>query len=62
MNTFTQSLAFWTSLPVTWFIISEQLSYPDAVRSITWIVSIYALGEGLGLYLAQKLYGNLSVR
>ena len=62
MNIFTQSLAFWTSLPITWFIISAQLSYPDAIRSLSWIVSIYALGDGLGLYLAQKLYGNLSAR
>jgi len=57
-----QSLAFWTSIPVTWFIIYAQLNYADAIRTISWVVSIYALGDGLGLYLAQKLYGSLSVR
>jgi len=62
INIFLQSLALWTSLPVTWFIISAQLTYPDAIRTISWIVSIYALGDGLGLYLAHKLYGNLSAR
>ena len=47
---------------MTWYIVSAQLSYADAIRTISWIVSIYALGDGLGLYLAQKLYGNLSAR
>ena len=62
INIFLQSLALWTSIPVTWFIISAQLTYADAIRTVSWIVSIYALGDGLGLYLAQKLYGSLSAR
>ena len=62
MNTFIQSLAFWTSVPVTWFIVIEQLAFADAIRTISWIVSIYALGDGLGLYLAKMVYGNLSAR
>lgn len=38
------------------------MDYADAIRTVTWIVSIFAFGDGLGLYLAQKLYGSLSAR
>ena len=62
LNIFAQSLAFWVSVPVTWFIISAHLTYADATRSLAFIVSCYALGEGLGLFVAWKLYGTLSVR
>lgn len=49
-------------MPVTWFIISAQLSFADAIRTLSWVVSIYAVGDGLGLYLAHKLYGNFGAR
>ena len=62
INSFTQSLAFWISVPVTWFILEAHSSYADAARILSWIVSIYAIGDGLGLYLAKKLYGALSAR
>ena len=57
-----QSLALWVSVPVTWFIVSSDLAYPDAISILSWIVSLYAVGDGLGIYLGQKLYGNLSAR
>ena len=38
------------------------MTYADAVRIMSWIVSIYAVGDGLGLYLGKKLYGTLSAR
>jgi len=38
------------------------MTYADSVRILSWIVSIYAIGDGLGLYMAKKLYGNLSAR
>lgn len=47
---------------MTWFIVFEHLVYVDAIRTISWIVSIYALGDGLGMYLAKMIYGNLSAR
>ena len=38
------------------------MSYADAIKIMSWIISIYAIGDGLGLFLAKKLYGSLSVR
>ena len=62
INAFTQSLAFWISVPVTWFILESSMTYADSARILSWIVSIYAIGDGLGLYLAKKLYGALSTK
>mmetsp|Transcript_24355 Transcript_24355/g.28587 ORF Transcript_24355/g.28587 Transcript_24355/m.28587 type:complete len:83 (-) Transcript_24355:83-331(-) len=38
------------------------MTYAESARTLSWIVSIYAIGDGLGLYLAKKLYGTVSAR
>ena len=58
----TQSIAFWISVPVTWFMLSEQMTYAESARTLSWVVSIYGLGDGFGLYLAKKIYGTISPR
>ena len=38
------------------------MNYTDTVKQISWIVSLYAIGDGLGYFFARKVYGFLSVK
>ena len=38
------------------------MNYAESARTLSWVASIYALGDGFGLYMAKTLYGTLAPR
>ena len=55
-------MAFTVGIPLLWFFVDKEQSFSQMVQSISCIVSLYALGDGLGYMLARKAYGSISVR
>ena len=62
LNTFTQSIAFIAAIPLLWFMIDKEDGFKRAVQQISVVVSLFALGDGLGYILAKKVYGLFSVK